>query len=508
MKKIITSIVGVFVLSIMLFPLVSTAQINPPPEDVVLQAQIASLLAQIKRLQEQLAQLQGGSGQFCHDFNTNLKIYSSGDEVTALQTALTKEGITLNISGSFDRFTETAVKWFQEKYSGEVLTPSGLTRGTGFVGVSTRAKLNQLYRCGNSGSSLRVISPNGGESWQLGTTQTIRWNAPQYFRATYADISLVPYYPDRVCTGTVCPMEAQQSMRYPYQGPYTIANSVSINQNYYSWPVGRYIIGYVAHGEVSNPTGIVPNGQYKIKICETGTSNCDTSDNNFTITDSPQASIFPAVLNPAVVSEYYRQELTIDNASSAGLYLAAGELPPGLQIISMIPSCAYPPAGQVANTCSGQSTILGTPTTAGYYTFTISNRNPSASRTYTLRVSPSNNNNRTISVISPNGGETWSMGSARQIIWNYLNATLDSRVDMYLLTNYACPTNYSPTEIVCVPNGERVLDKDISASAIYNWVVGTDTVGNYVPTGSYKVKICVAGTSDCDTSNASFTITN
>ncbi len=130
---------------------------------------IAELQAQINALLAQLATLQAQSGntsasptvsadKFCYTFIRNLKLgdgKTSYDEpmVRALQTALRKEGFTISDNegpkaGSvFGQSTEAAVIGFQEKYADEILTPNGLTKGNGFVGVSTRIKLNELYGC-------------------------------------------------------------------------------------------------------------------------------------------------------------------------------------------------------------------------------------------------------------------------------------------------------------------------------------------------------------------------
>lgn len=147
----------------------------------------------------------------------------------------------------------------------------------------------------NNASPLNIISPNGGEIWQKGTTQIIRWNAPYYFRATYADLRLVPYY--QPCTGQVCPMGATQSsgaqtsMLYPYRAPYTIATNISINQNSYSWSVGAFIpVAGCQAGYVCDPNPIY-DGQYTIQLCETGTDNCDSSNSPFTITSPTPLSV-------------------------------------------------------------------------------------------------------------------------------------------------------------------------------------------------------------------------
>lgn len=80
-------------------------------------------------------------------FTSELREGNKGKEVEELQKCLSKdseiypEGI---VSGYFGEQTKTAVIKFQEKYKEEILAPSGITKGTGIVGKSTRDKLNKL----------------------------------------------------------------------------------------------------------------------------------------------------------------------------------------------------------------------------------------------------------------------------------------------------------------------------------------------------------------------------
>ncbi len=139
--------------AVLVLPGVSSAQVDTAS----LQAQIAALLAQIQVLQAQLGQTQGGGGtttQWCHTFNANLGIGSYGSEVQALIIALNKSGLvpsafdTANSQIGYDETVASYVTAFQEKYRSEILTPAGLSAGTGYVGTKTRAKLNSLYGCG------------------------------------------------------------------------------------------------------------------------------------------------------------------------------------------------------------------------------------------------------------------------------------------------------------------------------------------------------------------------
>ncbi|MDO8524606.1 MAG: Gmad2 immunoglobulin-like domain-containing protein [bacterium] len=133
-----------------------------------LQALIAQLQAQIQALQIQLQQTQGQQPvQWCHTFNTNLGIGSNGEEVAYLQTALEKEGLYQS-QGKFgyDENIASVVVGFQQKYASEILSPVGLKYGTGYLGKSTRAKLNKMYGCGNNpvtNKSITVSAPVAGQ---------------------------------------------------------------------------------------------------------------------------------------------------------------------------------------------------------------------------------------------------------------------------------------------------------------------------------------------------------
>ena len=81
----------------MLVPLVSSAATDNS-------ALIAQLMAQIKALSAQLQQLrqQQSDGQWCHTFNQNLGIGTRGAEEQALETALSREGFSVEHSSNFE----------------------------------------------------------------------------------------------------------------------------------------------------------------------------------------------------------------------------------------------------------------------------------------------------------------------------------------------------------------------------------------------------------------------
>lgn len=119
-----------------------------------IKAKIAEILAVVQQLQALLAQLTGQGipgipGGF--SFENNLKYGTSNNEVKYLQIVLNTDPET-RVSDTgwgspgqesiyFGPKTLQAVIKFQEKYTQDVLSPYNLTKGTGYVGKTTRAKL-------------------------------------------------------------------------------------------------------------------------------------------------------------------------------------------------------------------------------------------------------------------------------------------------------------------------------------------------------------------------------
>lgn len=178
-----------------------------------IQALIQQLSERISQLQQQLSQTQATPVFWCHTFNTDLQIGNYNSEVLALETALQKEGFSVQADNYFDAQTAAAVVGFQEKYRSDVLSPSGLSRGTGFVGRATRGQLNLLYGCGTLYSPMvstqpfiTVVYPNGGETITAGQTYNITWRASGVSRIKIEECGETPLLPVKytceVITGT------------------------------------------------------------------------------------------------------------------------------------------------------------------------------------------------------------------------------------------------------------------------------------------------------------------
>lgn len=75
---------------------------------------------------------------------------NDADQVKRLQRFLRDfEGAMVMETGTYDAATLAAVHVFQTKYAADILTPWGIKESTGFVYLTTRKKVNEIY-CGYS----------------------------------------------------------------------------------------------------------------------------------------------------------------------------------------------------------------------------------------------------------------------------------------------------------------------------------------------------------------------
>lgn len=132
-----------------------------------------------------------------------------------------------------------------------------------------------------------------------------------------------------------------------------------------------------------------------------------------------------------------------------------------------------------------------------------------------------------LTVTSPNGGESWIQGTNQTIKWqdkmDYATCPVGS-IDCYVspsapryydiqLTSYypPCTSNVCPMYYP-IPD-VRTIAKSVYGSS-YNWKIpyctaGSECSSNFsIPEGSYTIKVCQAGTDTCDESNSYFKITS
>jgi len=138
----LTNTVTAYTIHFNLFALMGGVKEKPITEMTL--EKINQLKAQLQQLLEkEVAEILAD-----YKFTVDLKYSQKSDDVRYLQIFLKAQGPEIYpegiISGWFGPLTKKAVIRFQEKYASDILTPWGLTKGTGFVGKTTRAKINEI----------------------------------------------------------------------------------------------------------------------------------------------------------------------------------------------------------------------------------------------------------------------------------------------------------------------------------------------------------------------------
>ncbi len=319
-------------------------------------AQIAQLQAQIQALQAQLNTGTSATAAWCYTFNTNMGYGATGADFEALITALDKEGImefiSVNKPSEYNEVIGSGVVEFQKKYASEVLTPYGLKNGTGYVGKSTRAKLNKIYGCSTTpvctpswicGSwstcangqqtrtcsdenscgvttnkpaviqtcsstqpSITVTSPNGGETWKVGSLQKVTWTSANVPTSNMTIVSLID----------------------PNNNP-TINMTTVTNKNGQAY----FIV----------PSTVIA-GQYKahIKTVVNGVSYIDTSDGYITVSSATSTCTPSWICGSWSTCANGQQTRTCSDENSCGVTI---DKPAITQVCETPSIIAYPTTG-------------------------------------------------------------------------------------------------------------------------------------------------------------------
>lgn len=340
---------------------------------------------------------------------------------------------------------------------------------------------------------INLLSPNGGEAWTRGTTQKITWFT-QSPGVSAVDIDLLSW--SRPCVSTIqepCPLSQR-----PEFGA-AIARR-TLNDGAFEWSVGSVLSG-----------SLVPGGSYVIRITNSEQQGqYDQSDAAFTIigqttgNNAPRISGVPAIPNsirPGELVSFSWGATDPDNDDLVWSVLWGD----GSGVGASCPS----PVGQ-----SGQGwnfTASHAWEKSGKYSVqaTVSDcKGGSDARTFTVVVGGTAQ--ASITVLSPNGGETWRKGEQRTISWQGGLGDLRDEIRLIKATDMPTPdplTGYAYYAL-------KRADNRIGGPNSLNWIVGDidcpdcATAKQGIPPGQYAIRIIRydGGVRYYDDSDAPFSI--
>ena len=436
-----------------------------------------------------------------YTFNNDLSVGTTGQDVVNLQTWLIGNGFNIPavssgraLKGYFGSETKAAVTAYQQSV--------GLP-AFGYFGPLTRGRFNSGPHID---VNFQVTSPNGGEVWQKGTVHNITWTgAPGILNQT-GDIKLEFQVP--ACTEPTANPRCMIAVR----APVTIATKVSLDQGSYAWTVGSFLFDTNAvPGYISDPVPLSA-GQYKIQICTTNGSQCDDSDNYFSITSNGtvtgNAPVVNGVDSPTTLAVGQTGTWTIratDPLNGTLSYSVLWGDEPGYAVTGS--TMAVPAVMQT-------NTFAHSYSNAGNYMVTFTVRNSAGQQVQessSVQVTGSNTAGP-LRIISPNGGEIWQTGTTHNITWTSPAYLIATNADLQLMPNNSCSGQFC-TQMYRMPY-TIAANIPINQNS-YSWNVGnvlpsvpTNSSYSVAPDGQYTIQICQTGTSVCALSNSQFTITS
>ncbi len=452
MKNLISSgvrkyVAGIFVVaSLSVLPAVSEAYT------------IAQLQAMIAKLQAQLSAMQNNQSTtgWCHTFNTDIEFRDNTGEVSALQSALEKDGIDMpsfpnaEAKKYFNAATSMNVKAFQKKY--------GISQ-SGYVGPKTRAKLNAIYGCvDNHGkpiinpANIKIITPSEGTIQSI--ESTIRWESNN-FVGNRGTVNLVL-------------LDVNDSFVANIGG--NIPNLGS-----YKWKI---------------PASL--SGQYKIQVG----SNKNSTGGMYAVGRSGLFTISNHTSNGITINSVSGPNSL--NVGQTGTWKINATAPSGMNLTYFVDwgDIIYPvTAGGVAPTYrNAVQTLTFTHSYAQAGTYTVKFRvecdgttapNPTCrtinTPTSSLTVVVGNTSVPSITVLSPNGGETLRQGQTYTIKWSTNNISSDKKIGISLQVHKPETGELTTSDVIDIA-------RNINNTGSYNWTVPSNIVARQYVIEVYTVE--------------------
>ncbi|HLP57239.1 MAG TPA: C25 family cysteine peptidase [Candidatus Deferrimicrobium sp.] len=367
-----------------------------------------------------------------------------------LKISLWKDGLPVGIIADGIDSSRANYRWLVGNYKEGEASP-----GTGFnikieengTGVSDMS--NAPFAI-SAVPSLRVISPNGGESLIQGTSRSITWKSTNV-------------------SGTLKISLWKNGIQ---QG--IIGDGINASLGSFPWTVGSY------------DGGLVPAGAgYKVKIEENGSAVSDLSAAPFTILASPSlAVISPNGGENLLIGTIHPLTWSATNVTGA-LKISLWQDGAPVGIIADDVDSSRKSYSWAVGSYTGGAAVPG----AGYRVkLEVNGTAVSDMSDNSFAISDAN----VLTVVSPNGGENFSIGTTHPITWKCSHVT-------------------GTLKITLLKDGAAVgiiADNVDAAPCSYSWTAGNYLGGTASPGVGYKVKIEENGTAVSDACDNSFTLSN
>ncbi len=458
---------------------------------------------------------QNNAGGFCHTFTRDFGIGTQGQVVTALTTALNKEGLLAGKSDTFDEEVAGSVVMFQSKYG---------IRQTGYVGPMTRAKLNALY--GNCTITFPTIptTPPGITPPQIGPAPTPVQLPSVYTYPSSYGYQTLPTDPNIAGSASLISTNKDMVFKWGANGRitgYDFEWLISItNSGSYTKTLRRMVLVHNTGGEgwATDASSANPVGKSLYLLGTTMLSakgevfNIYTDNLGFQLGAGANTTFYAYGYpgSPQFTGGYLLLEFT-DN-TSAQIRIPSSTLTPGTGGLTQTGAseevtCLFNGNTSATNSCRSADTnafgcsgvgscnavVSGArnsqitwKSTCGSYAYTIVDGfNEKAVFNCSVTTPPPQ---VSLTVTSPNGGEQLKKGSVYRIKWDSTGVS-----NVYLKLRKGTDTYYG---------NEGAVTGTISNQGYFDWQVPAS-----LPDGNdYGIRVIEYGGTILDDSNTTFSI--